>query len=507
MKKTAVILMVISVLSKITGLGRDLTLSYIYGASNISDAYLISITIPGVIFGFIATGIAAGYIPMYSKILSVDGEYEANLFTNNLINILLVICTIVVALGLIFTDQIVRTFASGFKGETLALTVQFTKITLFAIYFTGTVSIFSGFLQIKDNYIIQALIGLPLNFFLILSIIIGPHTNVVMLATGYVVAIVSQLLLMIPYMRRNKYRYKAVFDLKDKNIRNMAYIVMPLILGVSVNQINVLVDRTIASQLAVGGISALNYANRLNGFVQGIFVLSIATVLYPMMSKMAAEENMIGLKKSLSESITGINLLVLPATMGSMILATPIVSILFGRGAFDNDALHLTSYALFFYSIGMIGFGLRDILSRVFYSIQDTKTPMINAAIGMVLNIILNIILSKYMGIGGLALATSISAIFTTGLLFISLHKKIGSFGLKHIFVSFVKISFASLIMGLLAKTSFDYFSGIIGPSLSLIIAIGVGAISYSVMIYFMKIEDVDVLVNSVKKKLWKSAT
>ena len=390
MKKTAIILMIISVLSKITGLGRDLTLSYIYGASNISDAYLISMTIPGVIFGFIATGIAAGYIPMYSKILKNDGDSEANLFTNNLINILLVICTIVVAVGLIFTDQVVGIFASGFKGETLALTVQFTKITLLAIYFTGIVSIFSGFLQIKDNYIIPALVGLPLNFFRILSVIVSPYTNVVILAVGYVVAIGSQLLLMIPYMKKNKYKYKAVFDLKDKNIVSMAYIVMPLILGVSVNQINVLVDRTIASQLAVGGISALNYANRLNGFVQGIFVLSIATVLYPMMSKMAAEENMAGLKKSLSEAITGINLLVLPATMGSMILATPIVSILFGRGAFDNDALQMTSYALFFYSIGMIGFGLRDILSRVFYSIQDTKTPMINAAIGMILNIILN---------------------------------------------------------------------------------------------------------------------
>ena len=210
MKKTAIILMIISVLSKITGLGRDLTLSYIYGASNISDAYLISMTIPGVIFGFIATGIAAGYIPMYSKILKNDGDSEANLFTNNLINILLVICTIVVAVGLIFTDQVVGIFASGFKGETLALTVQFTKITLLAIYFTGIVSIFSGFLQIKDNYIIPALVGLPLNFFLILSVIVSPYTNVVILAVGYVVAIGSQLLLMIPYMKKNKYKYKVV---------------------------------------------------------------------------------------------------------------------------------------------------------------------------------------------------------------------------------------------------------------------------------------------------------
>lgn len=498
--------MILTIVSKIVGFGREITLSYLYGASNISDAYLISITVPGVIFGFIAAGLGAGYIPMYSKILQNEGEIEANRFTSNLINILLIISTAVILTGLLFTEQIVRLLALGFEGETLALTVQFTKISLLAVYFTGIVSVFTGYLQIKGNYIIPALIGLPLNFFIILSIMISPFTNILVLAVGYVIAIGSQLLLMIPYIRKNKYKYKAIFDLKDKHIINMALIVMPLILSVSVNQINVLVDRTIASQLAVGGISALNFANRLNGFVQGIFVLSIATVLYPTISKMAAEENRIGLKKTLSKAITGINLLVIPATIGSMVFATPIVSILFGRGAFDSQAISMTSSALLFYSIGMAGFGLRDILSRAFFSMQDTKTPMVNGAIGVVLNIILNIILSRYLGIGGLALATSIAAIFTTVLLFINLRRKIGPFGMKHVSISFLKILVASLVMGLLAKLSFDYLTATLSQNLSLIIAIGVGAISYFVIVYFMKIEDVDVIVNAVKKKLGKTA-
>src|SRR5699024_3854161 len=177
-----------------------------------------------------------------------------------------------------------------------------------------------------------------------------------------------------------------------------------------------LVDRTIASRVVEGGITALNYANRLNGFIQGIFVLSISTALYPMISKMAAENNMQGLKKSVAEAISGINLLVIPATVGSMVFAEPVVMLLFGRGAFDSNAISLTTAALFYYSIGMLGFGLREVLSRAFYSLQDTKTPAINAAIAVVINIVLNIVLSKFMGIGGLALATSISAIVCTGL-------------------------------------------------------------------------------------------
>lgn len=286
----------------------------------------------------------------------------------------------------------------------------------------------------------------------------------------------------------------------------MIYLSVPVIVGISVNQINILIDRTIASQIATGGISALTYANRLNLFIQGIFVMSLATAMYPIISKMVAENNIEGLKKSLAEVVRAINILVLPPTIGAMIFSEPIIMMLFGRGVFNTQAILLTSSALFFYSIGMIGFGLREVLSRAFYSMQDTKTPMLNAAIGMVLNIILNIILSRYLGIGGLALATSIAAIFTTGLMFISLRKKIGPFGMKKTSISFLKILFASLSMGSIAKLSFNYLTSVISQNLSLLLTIIIGAISYFIIISFMKIEDVDLIINMVKKKLDKLA-
>jgi putative peptidoglycan lipid II flippase len=499
MKKTAVLLMMVTIFSKILGFIREITLSYFYGASNISDAYLISTTIPLVIFSFIGTGISTGYIPMYSKIENRNDAYEAKRYTNNLINILIVICTVLVVLGFLFTSEIVKIFASGFEGNTLNLAIQFTKISFLGIYFTGLMYILNGFLQLKGNYIIPALVGFPMNFFIILSIFLSPYTNILMLSIGSVIATASQLLLVLPFAYSKGYKYKFILNIRDKYIKDMIYIALPVSIGVSVNQINTLVDRTIASQIVIGGISALNYANRINLFVQGIFVLSISTVMYPLISKMAAENNMIGLKKTLSEAISSINLLVLPATVGAMVFAEPIVRLLFGRGAFDSQAISMTSYALFFYSIGMIGFGLREVLSRAFYSLQDTKTPMINAAIAMVMNIVLNIILSKFLGIGGLALATSISAIFCTVLLFISLRKKIGPFGMKNITISFIKILCASLVMGGIAKISYNTLLNNISANLSLILSIGIGAVTYFVIIYFMKIEEVDVIVNAIQ--------
>lgn len=505
MKKAALLLMILTILSKVIGFTREIALSYFYGASNVSDAYIISLTIPGVIFSFVGTGLATSYIPMYSNIIKDKGIVSALRFSNNIINFLLLICTIIILAGLILTTPIVKLFASGFEGETLKLAVVFTRISIVGVYFIGLGYIFTSYLQIQKNFIVPALTGLPYNAIIIISIIISAKGNPNLLSIGMIAALASQLLLLLLYAYKKGYRYSFVLDKNDPFLKNMIHLALPVILGTSVNQINVLVDRTLASLIAVGGISALNYANRLNGFVQGIFVLSIATVVYPMISKMAADSNINGLKKSLTEAITYINLLVIPVTVGTMIFSEEVIKLLFGRGAFDTQAVSMTSHALFFYAIGMVGFGLREVLSRAFYSLQDTKTPMFNAAIAMILNIVLNIVLSKFLGIGGLALATSISAIFTTILLFISLRKKIGPFGMKNITISFGKMLFASLLMGAIAKFFYGILTGYVNTNLSLLAAISLGAALYFIIIYFMRIKDVDTIVDAIKGKLSKT--
>ena len=502
MKKTAVYLMVTAIFIKMLGFGRDMTLSYFYGASNLSDAYLISITIPTVIFAFVGTGIATSYIPMYNTAEREKGTAAADAFTNTIVNFVLLVATVTVIAVLLFAEPIVRLIASGFDSETLSLAVRFTRFSILSVYFYGLVYIFNGYLQVKNNFVIPALIGLPLDLLVIFSIFLSTRTNVYVLALGTVIAVAFEVLLLLPFVHHKGFRYHLQFDLKNPYLKRIIYLSIPVIIGVSVNEINVLVDRTIASQIAVGGITALTYANRLNLFIKGIFITSVATVIYPMISKMAAQSNMNGLKRTVSGAVNSISLLVLPASVGAMVFATPVVSLLFGRGAFDDRAVEMTAAALFFYSIGMVGVGYREILSRAFYSLQDTKTPMINAAIGMVLNIILNLILSRYIGIAGLALATSISALFTALLLFVSLRKKIGSFGVREMSFSFLKVGFASLLMGALARLSFVYLTGTFGQNLSLFLSIAFGALSYLIIIYFMKIKDFDLIVIAVKRKL-----
>lgn len=501
MKKAALLLMLITILTKLMGFGREIVLSYIYGASAITDAYLVSQTIPNVIFAFISTSIATSFTPMYSRIFQEQGVLSANKYTNNLSNALLLLASIFIAIVLLFAQPIVKLFATGFPSETVELTVRFTRISVFGIYSIALFGLLSSYLRIYDNYVIPSLVRLPMNLISIAFFFISVKTNICALAIGSVLATATQLLLLIPSLRKTGYRYQPVLDLKDKQLKMMAAIALPVVISTSVNEVNILIDRTLASRIAVGGISALNYAFRLNGFVQGLFVVSLTTVLYPMISKMAAEKNIKGLKGLISEAISLICLLVIPATIGAMAFSKEIVGLLFGRGAFTPEAIEMTASALFYYSIGMIAVGVKDILSPAFYALQDTKTPMIFSTIAVILNVILNLILSRYLGIGGLALATSIAATANALLMFIALRRKIGGFGAKKTSQSFLKISIASFLMVCSAMVSFGILKGYLQSNLSLVLAIGVGVSAYLVLIFILKIPEVDRIVEAVKIK------
>ncbi len=315
---------------------------------------------------------------------------------------------------------------------------------------------------------------------------------------------ISQFVFQVPFAYRYGYKYRTVLDVKDEYVKKMICLVAPVFIGVAVNQINVMVDRTLASTLIEGSISALNYANRLNGFVMALFITSIGVVVYPKLSQLSSDNGSEDFTAILSNSINSVILLVLPISIGAIVLATPIVKLLFQRGAFDEYATYMTSRALVFYSIGMIGFGIRDILGKVFYSLQDTKTPMINGAIAIGINIILNLILVKFMGHTGLAFATSISAIICIFLLFNSLRRKIGYFGQDKIIKTSLKTFTAATIMGIITYFSYTFLNnslgvGFIKEVISLIGSIGIGVIIYAILIVIFKVEEINLIINIIR--------
>ena len=492
--KAAIGLMAATLVAKILGFGREITLASSYGASSISDAFLVAMNIPAVIFTAIGTSLGTAFIPLFCEVRSKDGDDAAVKYTNNIFNAVVIICVVIAIIGAIFAPEVVKLFALGFKGETMEKAVYFTRIMLLGIPFLGISYIMMAFLQVKENFII-------------LSVKTTPY----ILPYGALIGLLGQFLFQLPFAMKRGYRYIPYINFKDEYLKKMLWLVGPVLIGVAVTQINTIVDRTIASTLVEGSISALSYANKLNQFVMGMFIVSISSVVYPMLSKLSTENNKVEFNKSIVTATSTVILLVIPISVGAIILSKSIVKVLFQRGAFDDRAAYMTSVALVFYSIGMIGFGLRDILGKVFYSLQDTKTPMINGAIAMGLNIILNISFVKFtnMQLAGLALATSISALVTVALLFINLRLKIGPFGGRHVLSVFLKAVISALLMALVTYFSYKNIANIFGVGMvkeiiTLGLSILAGALTYGICVIIFKVDEVNLIINTLRKKLKK---
>ena len=507
--KAAIGLMAATLVAKILGFGRELALASAYGASNVSDAFLVAMNIPAVIFTAIGTSLGTAFIPLYCDVNSKGGEKASIKFTNNIFNIVVLICLVLSAIGVIFTPNIVKLFAVGFEGETLKLAVYYTRVMILGLSFLGMSYIMMAYLQVKENFIIPGLMSVPFNIMIILSIFLSVKVSPAILPWGSLIGLSFQFLIQYPFARKKGYKYKPYIDFKEEHLKKMIWLVAPVLIGVAVTQINTMVDRTIASTLVEGSISALNYATKLNQFVMGMFIVSISSVVYPMLSKLSSENNKEKFNKSIVTSVNTVVLLVIPVSIGAIILATPIVKLLFQRGEFDARATQMTAVALTFYSIGMIGYGLRDILGKVFYSLQDTKTPMINGIIAMILNIILNILFVKFtnMQLAGLAFATSISALLTITLLFISLKRKLGHFGGKSIALGMLKSLVSGLVMAVVTLFVYNNVANILGSgfikeAITLAVSVVAGAIVYGVCIIILKVDEVNIILDKVKGKL-----
>ncbi|OSB10676.1 murein biosynthesis integral membrane protein MurJ [Acinetobacter sp. RIT592] len=506
--KSAFWLMVVTMLSKVLGFGREIILGYFYGTSAYSDVYIVAMNIPLVVFSSIGVALVTTFIPLYQEALTSKGEERALKFSNNVMSIVVILSIILGVLGFVFAEPLVKLFAMHYTGEKLALAVKFVRIMIGGVVFIGLSNLMTSYLQIKGDFTIPGMIGFPNNIIIITSIILSAVTgNIYILAIGTLIGMLSQFLFQVPFAIKKGYKFKPTIDFKDEYLKKMLWLVMPVLIGVAVNQINAMVDRSLASGLEDGVITALNNANRLNGFVMGMFIATLGAVIYPTLSKLSTENNKEKFAESVANSVNCVNLLVVPASVGAMILATPVVRILFERGAFNDRSTMLTATALVFYSVGMVGFGLRDILGKVFYSLKDTKTPMINGIIAVVLNIVLNIALVKVMGHGGLALATSLSAIICIILLFISLKKKIGYYGQDKIRSTFIKTVVASLVMGVVTYFVYKFLFGILGlgfiqEAISLGVSIAIGGAIYLALIIVFKVEEVNMAIDMIKKKL-----
>lgn len=320
-QKNIGLLMIIIIISKLFGMFRDVVLANYYGTSNISDAYLIASSVPTLLFYFIGHALSTAYIPMYNKVKKEKGISAANKYTSNIINISLLICTGIIVLLLIFPTQIVKLFAVGFDNETAALASRFIRYSALSLYFMVLVNVGNGFLQINDNFIVPAAISIPQNLAIIATIVLSTTLGIMTMGWGILAAKILEFLLILPFIKMNEYKHSAVIDIQDQSVRETLYVVVPIIIGVGVSQIDNAISKSIASTISEGAISALSYASIINTAVQEVLVTGVVTVLFADSAAHVANNEYEKVKHKLSKTIDGMMLLLIPASIGAIILA------------------------------------------------------------------------------------------------------------------------------------------------------------------------------------------
>lgn len=494
--KNTLFIACLTMISKILGFVRDAILAFFYGADGISDAYLVAQTIPEFAFSLVIQAIAVGYIPIYTETVKKKGKLAGERFTNVLLSDAYFLCILLVIVSNAIPELFVKLFATGFNTSTTEIAALFVRIMSIAMLGKSTVSILGVYLQTNGEFIRTALTSIPYDVVIILSIAISAYIeNTLLLPIGLVIASFIQIVMIFEKAIKMGFRYRVKLSFREEQIKQMLALFVPVAIGVGANQINTLIDRTLASTISVGGISAMNYANKVDNLMENVLVLSLATVIYPIFSRHVAEKNIDKLARDTMDSINIVCFLMLPCAVGSGIFAIEIITLLFGRGEFDQFAIALTSSAMTCYSVGMPFVAIRAILTRVFYSLKDVRTITINSCISIGINIIGNLILGQYMGISGLALATSISSIFAVVLLINKLRKQI-HISIKSIVAENLKVAFGTVAMGMWAFFSYKYLFSSMNLIIALLIEIFTCAALYICLTFSLKVNCLKKLMN-----------
>jgi putative peptidoglycan lipid II flippase len=447
--------------SRILGLVREQVMAYLFGAGNAVDAFNVAFRIPNLVRDLFAEGaMSAAFVPTFTRYLTRDGREAAWRLGSHVLNALLVVTVVLVAAGIVFAEPLVWLLAGDYAlvpGK-FELTVTLTRLMLPFLTLVALAAACMGMLNSLDRYFVPALAPALFNVASITVTVIAVPTlmwlgqpTIHAMAYGVIAGGLAQLALQWPALGREGYRHRLVLDPAEPGLRQVLLLMGPGTLGLAATQVNVFVNTWLATGEGTGAVSWLGYAFRLMYLPLGIFGVSIATASLPGIARRAAAKDLAGMRDSVSSGLAMMLTLNVPATVGLIVLAHPIVALLFERGQFMAADTAATAGALMAYAVGLTGYSVVKIASPTFYALGQSRTPVLVSVLSVLTNAALNIWLVQVYGYRGLALGTSITALLNAGLLVVLLRGRLGGLGLAHLGSVLARVAVASAIMGVLA--------------------------------------------------------
>lgn len=456
--RSAGLIGVATMASRVLGLVRDQVLAYYFGAGHAMDAFNVAFRIPNLLRDLFAEGaMSAAFVPTFIRRLTTAGRADALRLGNVVINVLALGTLLLVGLGMLFARPLVTLFAEHYAAVPgkIDLAIGLARVIFPFLTLVAVAAVCMGMLNSLRRFFIPALSPAMFNIAAILVIPtlvplfrIGGIEPIFAAAVAVLVGGVGQVALQWPALRREGFHYRPILALRDPGLREILIRMGPGTLGLAAAPINVLINMLVATSQGEGAISWLGYAFRLMYLPIGLFGLSIATAAVPSLSRDAALHDLAAMRRTLSSGLRMMLVLNVPATIGLMVLGQPIVSLLFERGSFTPADTAATAAALVFYAPGLIGYSMVKIAVPSFYAIHETRTPVLVSLVTVAFNITLSLTLVNVLGYRGLALGTAVSSILNALLLLWALQKRLGGLDGRRIAVTFTKALAAALVMG-----------------------------------------------------------
>lgn len=427
--KSTAIVSLMTMVSRISGLIRDVVMANVLGSSGLADAFFVAFRIPNFLRRIFGEGaFSQAFVPVFSE-LTEQNTHAARKFVNSTATVLAIVTLILTVLGIIFAPFLVSLYAMGYQDNPTQFqaTVDTLRVMFPYLFCISLVAMSAGILNTVNRFAIPAVTPVLLNVCMILALwLLVPlmQNAAKALAVGVLTAGVIQLLFQLPALYKEGYLPIPSFDFANEPMRRVFKLMLPAVFSVSVAQVNMFVNTVLATFLVTGSVSWLYYSDRLMEFPVGVFGIALATVVLPSLAKEHASGTTDQFSKMMDWALRWVVMIALPATFALIILATPLLTTIFQYNAFTINDVEMSSSALQAFSVGICGFIFVKVLAPGFFARQDTQTPMKIAVIAVVANILLSIVLVQFFQHTGLALAISIAAWLNAAMLFITLLRR-----------------------------------------------------------------------------------
>ncbi len=514
--KSAALVSVAVLFSRVLGLIREQIFAGLFGAGYAYDAFVVAFRIPNLLRDLFGEGaLSAAFVSVFSDYDANRSREETWLLASNVLCFFAITLSCIILIGIYFSDSIVNLIASDYRNQDgkAELTATMTMIMMPFLLFISLSAVVMGILNTRGRFFIPALAS---SFFNLGSIVGGTSLAyylpqfgfqpIVGMAYGTLIGGFLQLAVQLPTLAKTGFHFTPRINIKDSGLIRILKLMIPATIGLSATQINIFVGTRFASSCAEGSVSWLNYAFRLVQLPIGLFGVAISIAALPVLARYASQKNYVEMKETFISSLTMVFCLTVPATFGLIILAEPIISIIFEHGAFTPEDTKATAIALSLYAIGLFAYAANKVIVPVYYAINATRYPVIASFMAIITNILIISFTIETFQHRAIALSTSATMIINFIFLMVILYYKTGGYSLTIFLKGFVKIVFAALTMSAVLAIGFNYLQRFEVSSLLLrisflAISITGSALIYVIILNYLGLPELASLIGRFKQK------